>query len=206
MLSFSEECLRRRLLTFLLLGGEGEKVCHNLISDCKRLTASWLLLHCLSHAAGPAPMTFSEIKSALADLSPEQLRELHLLTGYLSKPEQETPVLSSLGLLLLSVLEEQFGKTVPRHERILCVNKLLDVLCEVGVFTGVATPAQRLYQARCALMALFRGIEEDGHVVSWRSIMIYSARLGDVLERQFPHYRVTGVFTLAAQRQVKLAS
>lgn len=151
-------------------------------------------------------MTFSEIKSALADLSSEQLRELHLLTGHLTEQQKELPALSSLGLLLLANLEEQLGLTVPKHDRMLCVQKLIDALCAVGVFTGVATPAQRLYQARCALLALFRGIEEDGHVVSWRSVMIYSARLGDVLERQFPHYRVTGVFAMAAQRQIKLAS
>ena len=151
-------------------------------------------------------MTFPEIKSTLTDLSPEQLRELHLLTGHLVKQEEELPALSALGLLLLASLEERLGITVPKRDRITCVQELNNELVASGVFTGIATPAQRLYQARCALSALFRGIEEDGYTVTWRSVMVYSVRLGDVLERQFPHYRVTGVFTMAAQRQVKLAS
>lgn len=133
-------------------------------------------------------MTFDQVAATLPDFNPTQLRDISLLANHLRPP---TPPDCSYHNILCRELESYLGTTHPRRTiRLGVARRLYERMRELGLLQNYHDIAR--YVQRVTL-AIINAMKRDDVPLTWGAISRYVIDLDVVLEREFPHYRVTSV-------------
>lgn len=143
--------------------------------------------------------SISEIKSVLPSLSHTELKELKLLSEHLlgdyPKVMPESP-LSRPEALILAQLETVLPSSISQSYKHKCVRLLYEKLNNLELARRIGTD-KVLKALDLVLLAVLSCMEEDHIALTWPNFRFEIEHLGDLLERQYPHYRVTGLLTKA---------
>jgi len=132
-------------------------------------------------------MTFDQVKTSLSDFNPTQLRDISLLANHL-RPADTTD--SNYHTILRQELESRLGTGAVMTMRRGVARRMYEQMRGVGLLQNHHDIAR--YIQRVAL-ALVNAMKHDDAPLTWTSLSRYVDNLEDVLESEFPHYRVTGI-------------
>jgi hypothetical protein len=141
--------------------------------------------------------SFTEIKQGLVDLSPAQLKEVKVLATHLLGQEKPTAPdeVKWIHRVVCSELEGTLGCGVMHTLRLQMARSLWDAALKS--VPGLAEKQKPVRQVWAIITALFNCMRTDGRELSWYALKFYIDNLGDMLEREYPHYRRTGILNLS---------
>lgn len=135
---------------------------------------------------------FDDVRSSLAELNPTQLRDVILLANHLRPVD---PIECNYHGILCDELESIFGCGPNRSQRMGTARRLYAKMKQLGSFGSyhdIARSTQRV------VTAIKNAMRRDDAPLTWEAANWFIANLESVLEREYPHYRLTGILSRRA--------